>query len=115
MNTVYLVTTVVAAALAAIAAGVDVVRAQWVRENMRRIDIPEWSIYPLAAIKAAGALGLLIGLAAPALALAAALALTVYFLLAIATLLRARAYSQLAYPVPFLLAAAASAALFPLA
>ncbi|GAB2656628.1 hypothetical protein [Nocardia goodfellowii] len=45
-------------------------------------------------------------------ALAAAIGLTLYFLLAVATILRARYYSHLGYPMPYLLAAAASAALF---
>ncbi|MEV0248351.1 DoxX family protein [Nocardia sp. NPDC050712] len=112
MHTVYLVCTVVAAVFAAAAALVDVVRAEWVRTNMKQYGIPEWTLYPLAAIKAVGALGLLVGLAIPPLALAAALGLTIYFLLAVATILRARCYSDLAYPMPYLLTAAASAALF---
>ncbi|MEV6280009.1 DoxX family protein [Nocardia sp. NPDC051832] len=112
MHTAYLVVTVAAALFAAVAAFIDVFRAQWVRDNMKQYGIPEWSLVPLAVIKAAGAIGLLAGLAFPPLALAAALGLTTYFLLAVATILRARFYSHLGYPMPYLLTAAASAALF---
>ncbi|WP_194818597.1 DoxX family protein [Nocardia sp. XZ_19_385] len=112
MHTAYLIFTVLAALSAAVAALIDVFRAQWVRENMKQYGVPEWTLYPLAVIKAAGAIGLLVGLAVPPLALAAALGLTLYFLLAVATILRARFYSHLGYPMPYLLTAAASAALF---
>ncbi|WP_378742474.1 DoxX family protein [Nocardia brasiliensis] len=112
MSTAYVIVTIAAAAAMLIASGVDVFRAQWVRDNMRRYGLPDWTLYPLALIKAAGALGLLVGLAIPALGLAAAICLVLYFIGAIITIVRARGYGDLAYPMPYLVLAAASLGLF---
>lgn len=112
MSIAYVIVTVAAAAAMLIASGVDVFRAHWVRDNMRGYGIPDWSLYPLAVIKAAGALGLLVGLAVPPLGLAAAICLVLYFLGAILTIVRARGYGDLAYPMPYLALAAASLVLF---
>ncbi|GAA5092327.1 DoxX family protein [Nocardia iowensis] len=112
MSTAYVIVTIVAAAAMLIASGVDVFRAQWVRDNMKRYGLPEWTLYPLAVIKAAGALGLLVGLAIPALGLAAAICLVLYFIGAIITIVRARGYGDLVYPTPYLVLAAASLGLF---
>ncbi|WP_433653844.1 DoxX family protein [Nocardia sp. CA-128927] len=112
MSTAYVIVTIAAAAAMLIASGVDVFRAQWVRDNMRSYGIPDWTLYPLAVIKTVGALGLLVGLAIPPLGLAAAICLVLYFIGAIITILRARGYGDLAYPMPYLALAAASLALF---
>ncbi|MFD3701656.1 DoxX family protein [Nocardia sp. NPDC058658] len=108
MHTTYLIVTVLAAAAALAAALIDVVRADWVRENMRQYGIAPWTLPPLALIKAAGGLGLLVGLAYRPLAVAAAAGLVLYFLAAEFTVLRARRYGDLGYPLPYLLIAAAS-------
>ncbi|QBS38781.1 DoxX family protein [Nocardia sp. CS682] len=115
MSTAYVIVTIVAAAAMLIASGVDVFRAQWVRDNMRTYGIPDWTLMPLAVIKAAGAVGLLVGLAIPPLGLAAAICLVLYFIGAIITILRARGYGDLGYPMPYLALAAASLVLFVLA
>ncbi|MFC9435806.1 DoxX family protein [Nocardia sp. NPDC057030] len=112
MSIAYLIVTIAAAAAVLIASGIDVFRAQWVRNNMRSYGIPDWTLYPLAVIKAAGAAGLLVGFAIPPLGLAAAICLVLYFLGAILTIARARGYGDLAYPVPYLALAAASLVLF---
>ncbi|MEV6559895.1 DoxX family protein [Nocardia sp. NPDC051756] len=112
MSIAYVIVTIAAAAAMLIASGIDVFRAQWVRNNMRSYGIPDWTLYPLAVIKAAGALGLLAGLAVPPLGLAAAICLVLYFLGAILTIVRARGYGDLAYPMPYLALAAASLVLF---
>ncbi|WP_336082324.1 DoxX family protein [Nocardia sp. SSK8] len=100
-----------AASAALLAAAVDVVRADWVRENMRHYGVTPWTLTPLAVIKAVGGLALLIGLAWQPLAIAAAAGLVLYFLCAELTVLRARMYGHLGYPLPYLLRAAASLAL----
>ncbi|MBH0779202.1 DoxX family protein [Nocardia bovistercoris] len=115
MTIAYIVVTVLAAAAAAFAAGYDVVAADRVRETMRGYRVPPWSLAPLAVIKAVGALGLLAGLFVPALGFAAALGLVLYFLLAVATIVRAGVYSDIGYPLPYLAAAAGSLALFAFA
>ncbi|QIS04007.1 DoxX family protein [Nocardia brasiliensis] len=111
MSTAYVLVTVAAAAATLVASGIDVFRAQWVRANMRGYGLPEWTLYPLAAIKLAGALGLLAGLVYRPLGLASGICLVLYFLGALATVLRARAYTDLGYPLPYLLLAAGSVAL----
>lgn len=112
MSIAYVIVTIAAAAAMLIASGVDVFRAQWVRDNMRSYGIPDWTLYPLAVIKAAGAVGLLVGLAVPPLGLAAAICLVLYFFGAIFAIVRARGYGDLAYPMPYLALAAASLVLF---
>ncbi|MBC7305257.1 MAG: DoxX family protein [Nocardia sp.] len=108
MHTTYLVVTVLAAVAALAAALIDVVRADWVRENMGHYGIAPWALTPLALIKAVGGLGLLAGLAYRPLATAAAAGLVLYFIGAEITVLRARRYADLGYPLPYLLLAAAS-------
>ncbi|MEV0355464.1 DoxX family protein [Nocardia sp. NPDC050697] len=108
MSTARLITTLLAAALAALAALIDAVRADWVRGNMRRYGIPDRALPWLAGVKALGAAGLLAGLAFPAIGTAAALGLVLYFLGAAATVLRARAYRDVGYPLPYLAAAVAA-------
>ncbi|MGY1900140.1 DoxX family protein [Nocardia gipuzkoensis] len=108
MDVAYVVATVLAAAAALLAAGIDVVRAEWVRTNMRGCGIPESWLTPLAVVKAVGGAGLLVGLAVAPIAVAAAAGLVVYFVGAELTLLRARQYAHLGYPLPFLALAAAS-------
>lgn len=108
MHTVFVVVTVLAALSALAAAAIDVVRADWVRDNMSNYGLAPWTLTPLAVIKAAGGLGLLAGLFSRPLAIAAAAALTLYFVCAELTVLRARWYTHLGYPLPYLLLAAGS-------
>ncbi|MFJ7129519.1 DoxX family protein [Streptomyces sp. NPDC098101] len=76
-------------------------------DNMTRFGVPE-SWFPwLAAAKAAGAIGLLVGLAVPALGEAAAIGVILYFLGAVITHLRAKDYVVAPAAVLALLAAAA--------
>ncbi|WP_405163791.1 DoxX family protein [Nocardia sp. NBC_01499] len=112
MSTAYVIVTIAAAIAMLIASGVDVFRAQWVRDNMKSYGIPEWTLYPLAVIKAAGAFGLLAGLAIPPLGLAAALCLVLYFIGALIAIIRSHGYRDLGYPMPYLVLAAASLTLF---
>ncbi|MFE9577923.1 DoxX family protein [Nocardia sp. NPDC006044] len=112
MSIAYVIVTIAAAAATLIASGIDVFRAPWVRDNMRGYGLPDWTLYPLAVIKAVGAAGLLVGLAVPPLGLAAAICLVLYFVGAILTILRAHGYGDLAYPMPYLALAAASLVLF---
>ncbi|MDE1674673.1 DoxX family protein [Nocardia gipuzkoensis] len=108
MDVAYVVATVLAAAAALLAAGIDVVRAEWVRTNMRDYGVPESWLTPLALVKAVGGAGLLVGLAIPPIGVAAAAGLVVYFVGAVLTVLRARRYADIGYPLPYLALAAAS-------
>ncbi|GIH79699.1 DoxX family protein [Planobispora longispora] len=111
MFTAYVVVTVTTAAGNVAAAIVDFARAGWVLGNMSKYGVPHSWIYPLGAAKAAGALGLLAGLAVPAIGIAAAAGLLLYFAGAVFTVARAHWYSHLPYPALFLLLAAGSLAL----
>lgn len=108
MSTAYIAVTTAAAAIYAYAAYVDFTRAAWVVDNMTKYGVPESWLFPLGALKAAGALGLVVGIAVPPIGVAAATGLIVYFVGAIVTVARARWYTHLAYPVLFLLPAAGS-------
>ncbi|WP_245559925.1 DoxX family protein [Nocardia asiatica] len=112
MDIAYVVATVLAAAAALLAAGIDVVRAEWVRTNMRAYGVPESWLTPLAVVKAVGGAGLLVGLAVPPIGVAAAAGLVGYFVGAVLTVLRARQYGHVGYPLPYLVLAAASLGLF---
>lgn len=108
MHTTYVLVTVFAALAALAAALIDVVRADWVRENMRHYGVSSWALTPLAVIKAVGGVSLLAGLMYRPLAVAAAAGLALYFLGAELTVLRARCYAHLGYPLPYLLLAVGS-------
>jgi hypothetical protein len=110
MFTVYVVVTVLAAAANTYAATVDFARADWVLANMSELGVPHSQLMPLGALKAAGALGLLVGIAVPPIGVAAAVGLVLYFVGAVVTVVRARCYAQFPYPTVFLLLAVAALA-----
>ena len=108
MFVAYVVITLMTAVLNGYAAYVDFARADWVLANMTRYGVPHSWLYPLGALKAAGAVGLLIGIGAPPIGVWASLGLVVYFLGAMVTVVRADLYSHLRYPASFLFFAMAS-------
>ncbi|MYS09161.1 DoxX family protein [Streptomyces sp. SID6041] len=77
--------------------------------SMTKLGVPESWLPRLATLKAAGALGLLAGLAVPALGVAAAIGVTLYFIGALITHLRAKDYEVAPVVVITLLAIAALA------
>lgn len=107
MFAAYVVVTLLAAGTNAYAATVDLTRAGWVIDNMSRLGVPEPWLPTLGVLKAAGAAGLLVGIAVPPIGVAAAAGLVAYFLGAVATVVRARWFAHV-YPLPFLALAAAS-------
>lgn len=108
MSTAFVVLTIVTAVANAAAALVDFARAEWVMANMSRYGLPPRWIVPLGVVKAAGALGLLAGLVVPAVGLAAAVGLVLYFVGAVGAVVRARCYAHLPFPGVFLLLAVAT-------
>jgi DoxX-like protein len=105
MSTTFIAVTVVAAAANLAAAAVDFLRAQWVVDNMTKYGVPHSWLVPLGALKAAGGLGLLAGIAVPLLGAAAALGLVLYFIGAVVAVVRSRWYSHIPAPAAFLLLA----------
>jgi DoxX-like family len=104
MFTAYVVVTVLAAAANVFSAACDIVRYKQVSIAMAKAGVPESWMTMLGVLKAAGALGLLVGIGVPLIGTAAAVGLIVFFVAAIITHLRARDYS-LGLAVVFLLLA----------
>lgn len=111
MFTAYIVVTVLAAAANTYAAIVDFRRPQWVLDNMSKWGGRHSWLFTLGAVKAAGALGVLVGIAVPLLGVAAAVGLVLFFVGAIAVVIRARWYSHVPWPTTYLLLAIGSLAL----
>jgi hypothetical protein len=108
MFTAYVVVTILAAAANIYAATVDFTRAEWVVANITRLGLPNSWLFPLGALKAAGALGLLVGIGVPPMGVAASAGLILFFVGAIITALRARWYAHLPYPAVWLVLAIGS-------
>ncbi|HVO79258.1 MAG TPA: DoxX family protein [Terriglobales bacterium] len=107
MFTAYLVVTGLAAAANIFSATCDFVRYKQVSIAMARAGVPDSWMTMLGILKAAGALGLLIGIRVPLIGTAAAVGLILFFVGAIITHLRARDYS-FGLAVAFLLLAVAA-------
>ena len=106
MFTVYIIVTVLTAAANFFSATLDFIRYKQVLINMAKAGVPESWITMLGILKAAGALGLLVGFGVPLIGTAAAVGLVLFFVAAIITHLRARDYS-FGLAVVFLLLAVA--------
>lgn len=107
MFVAYIAVTLVAAASNTFFAVNDFRRAEWVLANMSNVGLPDWSLFPLGALKALGAAGLLVGLALPPLGIAAAAGLVVFFVGAVIAHARA-GVGGYQYPGSLLLLAAGS-------
>jgi hypothetical protein len=102
MSTAYVVVTVFAALWVGFSAFSLLRGASWVTDALTEYGVPR-SWWPwLGAAKAAGALGLLAGLVVPVVGMAAAIGLILYFTGAVITVLRARSYSHVPYPLLYL-------------
>ncbi|MFF0250619.1 DoxX family protein [Streptosporangium sandarakinum] len=88
-------------------------RADFVAKPLVEYGVPE-SWWPwLGAARTAGAVGLLVGLAVPAVGIAAGIGLVLYFLGAVVTVLRARSYKTVVFPVLYLAPVVATVILSP--
>lgn len=108
MSIAHVVVTVVAAALVGFSA-VSVFRhASWVVEPLGEYGVPR-SWWPwLASVKTLGAIGLVAGLIVRGFGELAGAGLVLYFIGAEITVLRARAYSHIPYPLIYLLSSGAA-------
>lgn len=106
-----IVVATTAIAVAAIAIS-DLIPAQFVLANSARVGVPRSWLPTLAALKLAGAGGLIVGLIGlPHLGLAAAIGLVLFFVGAVVVHVRARVFSNIAFPGGYLLLSCASLAL----
>lgn len=111
MFTAYVVVTVLAALLAAFSAYSVFTRAEWVVKPLADYGVPRALWVWLGIAKAAGAVGLLVGLAVPPIGVAAGIGLVLYFALAVVTVIRARWYSHIAFPLVYMAPVVGSLAL----
>jgi hypothetical protein len=108
MYLAYVIVTVAAGLWVGFSAYSILTRAAFVVEPLTHYGVPQpWWPW-LGAAKAAGALGLLAGPFWPALGIAAAVGVILYFLGAVVTVLRARSWNTVAYPVMYLVPAIAA-------
>jgi hypothetical protein len=107
MHVTYLATTILAALATGYAASLNFVGAESVKLVADRVRVSRAWTVPLGTVLACGAVGLLTGLAVPALGTAAAIGLVLYFLCALAAHLRVHD-RQIGGAVFFLLLAAAA-------
>lgn len=111
MSVAYTVVTVLGALMVGFSAYSVFAGAEYVVKPLADYGVPRaWWTW-LGVAKAAGALGLLVGLAVPAIGYAAAVGVILYFLGAVLTVARARAYAHIPFPLIYLAPAAASLAL----
>ncbi|MFF1476572.1 DoxX family protein [Streptomyces sp. NPDC058301] len=102
MSLAYVIVAVLTAAWVGFSGFSLLRRADFVTEPLVEYGVPRSWWTPLGLAKSAGAIGLLAGLAVPALGIAAGIALVLYFLGAVFTVLRARSYKTVAFPVLYL-------------
>jgi len=107
MFTAYLIVTVLAAAANIFSATLDFIRLKQILINMAKVGVSESWLTMFGALKAAGALGLLVGIRVPLIGIAAAVGLVLFFVGAIITHLRGRDYS-FGLAIVFLLIAVAA-------
>jgi hypothetical protein len=77
----------------------DLAQSQFVLGNMAAVHVPRSWLPTLGALKAAGAVGLLLGLlGVPLIGILAAAGLVLFFVGAVITHIRARAFGNIAFP-----------------
>jgi hypothetical protein len=109
MSIAYVVIAVLTAAANLYFAINDFIRADWVLANMTKLGIPHSWLLLLGVLKTAGALGLLVGIGVPAIGVAAAVGLILFFVGAIIAHIRAHAEAlSYAYPAALLVLAVGS-------
>lgn len=102
MSVAHVVVTIAASAWVAFSAVSVFIRAAWVVEPLAKYGVPQ-SWWPwLGTAKAAGAVGLVVGLFIPLLGVAAGICLILYFIGAVITVVRARSYGHIAFPLLYL-------------
>jgi hypothetical protein len=102
MGTTTAVIVAVVAAWVGFSAYAVLTDKSWVVDNLADYGVPRRWWPWLGAVKVLGSAGLLAGIWVPALGLAAAIGLVLYFAGAVLTVLRAHAYGHVAFPLLYL-------------
>jgi hypothetical protein len=112
MHTAYLVITLITAIITGGIAVADFIAAGFVLANSAEVGVPRSWLPALGAAKLTGAVGLVVGIVGlPAVGIAAAAGLVLFFVGAVVTHLRAHVLYNIAFPGAFLCLSAASVAL----
>lgn len=94
-------------------AAADFLNAQFVHDNLTELSLPHWPLPYLAALKTAGALGLVAGLTVSEhLGLAAAIGLVLFFAGAVGAHFKARVLYNLYFPGTYLILAVSALVYF---
>ncbi|MQS13597.1 DoxX family protein [Streptomyces kaniharaensis] len=108
MSVAHTIVTVLGALMAGFSAGAVFFKAEFVVGPLAEYGVPRaWWTW-LGVAKAAGAIGLLVGFVVPVIGELAAIGLVLYFTGAVITVLRARAYAHVPFPIIYAVPAAAS-------
>ncbi|MEU7294006.1 DoxX family protein [Streptomyces exfoliatus] len=108
MSTTAVVVTAVAAFMAGFSAAAIFFKAAFVVEPLAAYGVPRSWWNWLGAAKAAGAVGLLVGFFVPLIGTLAAVGLVLYFAGAVITILRARSYGHVPFPLVYMAPAVAA-------
>ncbi|CAM5500825.1 membrane protein [Streptomyces avidinii] len=111
MNIAATVVAVLAAAMSGFSGYSLLGRAPWVVEAMEEYGVPRSWWTPLGVAKAAGAVGLLAGLFVPVIGIAAGIGLVLYYAGAVITVIRARSYKHIPFPIVYMAPVVAAFAL----
>lgn len=112
MLAAYVIITGVTILASAWATAADLAQPAWLLANMAEVGVPRSWLAPLAALKGAGAAGLLLGLLGlRPLGIAAAAGLVLFFTGALAAHVRVRAFHNIAFPGTYWALAIAAAIL----
>lgn len=101
MSTTAVVFALVGAFMVAFSAASVFFKAKWVVEPMVAYGVPRAWWNRLGLAKAAGAAGLVAGVFVPAVGVAAAIGIALYFTGAVVTVLRAKSYAHVVFPVVY--------------
>jgi hypothetical protein len=105
----YVAVTVITAIATAAVAIPDFIPAGFVLANSAKVHVPRSWLPMLGALKLAGAIGLLVGVVGlPAIGIAAATGLVLYFIGAVIAHIRAGVFHNIAFPGAYLGLSAAS-------
>ncbi|MCY0920346.1 MULTISPECIES: DoxX family protein [unclassified Streptomyces] len=102
MNTAATIVAVLAAAMSGFSGYSLLSRATWVVEAMNEYRVPQAWWTPLGAAKALGAIGLVVGIFLPVVGIAAGIGLVLYYLGAVITVIKARSYAHIPFPVIYM-------------
>jgi DoxX-like family len=105
----YVLVTVMTAIITGAIAIPDFIPAEFVLANSAKVHVPRSWLPMLGTLKLAGAIGLLVGLIGPpAIGIAAAIGLVLFFIGAVIAHFRARVLYNIAFPGAYLVLSAAS-------